>query len=283
MPDRTPLPTTSDVPADAQDAGLALATTTVLRVTAAAQHEEQDELAQEVPVALVYNGISHAVMLATPCDLEDFALGFSLSEGILHRANELYGCEPITTGNGIELHLDISSQRLQQLKAQRRSLMGRTGCGLCGSESLAALQRPARQVNPPPIPHAAIVRALHAFPDFQPLRQRSGATHAAAWVDLSGTIVAVREDLGRHNALDKLIGWHARQALAPPGFALISSRASYEMVQKSLQAGWAALIAVSAPTALAVELARDSGLLLAGFARGQQLVVYSQPDAFIPL
>lgn len=235
-----------------------------------------DEIAEEVPVAMVYNGISHAVMLATPADLEDFALGFSLTEGIVAEPGEIFDCRALEGPGGIELHLEIASRRFVALKDRRRSLAGRTGCGLCGVDSLAALARPNRPLTPRPLSQAAVARALADMPDRQTLRQQTGAVHAAAWADASGHIVAVREDIGRHNALDKLIGWHARQPQADDGFVLVSSRASYEMVQKTISAGIGALIAVSAPTALAVRLATDNGLLLAGLARGQRLVAYSR-------
>ncbi len=257
----------------------AVVSTGVHRLRGDAWSATTDDLIEEVPVALVYNGISHAVMLASPADLEDFALGFSLSEGILRRPGELYDIEIDSACDGITLDLSIAHERFAGLKERRRQLAGRTGCGLCGVDSLAAL--PAMPQSVPPgaggISLAAIREALRQLPHCQTLRQRCGSAHAAAWADEQGNIVCVREDVGRHNALDKLIGALARGkvASAGQGFVVVTSRASYEMVQKTASAGLSALVAVSAPTALAVRQARAAGLLLAGFARAEGLVVYA--------
>lgn len=238
----------------------------------------QDLLALEVPVALVYNGISHAVMMATPADLEEFALGFSLSEGILAHPHECYDLEVHEEAQGLAVHLTISSQRLAALKDRRRNLAGRTGCGLCGTEALEQAIRPIPRVTAPPLSGAAIQRALAALSDHQPLQAATGATHAAAWCDAGGRIQLTREDVGRHNALDKLIGALARRGgPSPDGFALVSSRASYEMVHKCASAGIGALVAVSAATALAVAQAQQAGLLLAGFARPGRHLIYHRP------
>jgi len=240
-------------------------------------------LANEVPVALVYNGITHVVMLATPCDLEDFALGFSLSEGIIDSADELRSCEVVEGCGGLELQIEISSRAFAGLKDQRRQLAGRTGCGLCGAESLEHAMRPVAPLTQRPLvrlPHVAT--ALDALDAAQQIRNDTGATHAAAWVDADGQLQLCREDVGRHNALDKLIGAIRRQHLATAGgFVLISSRASYEMVQKTARAGIAALVAVSAPTALAVRVASEASLALACWARGDRLTAYTHPEAFV--
>lgn len=234
-----------------------------------------DRIAAEVAVALVYNGLSHVVMMATPADLEDFALGFSLSEGIVSGPAELYGCEPLVRSEGIELHLELAAARFVALKERRRNLTGRTGCGLCGVESLRQAVRPVAPVERRQgFDVAAIRRALAELPRQQPLARETGCTHAAAWVAPSGELQAVREDVGRHVAFDKLIGARARAGLAD-GFALITSRASYEMVHKAAEVGIEMLVAVSAPTALAVQLADEAGLTLAGFARHDGFVVYS--------
>jgi formate dehydrogenase accessory protein FdhD len=242
-------------------------------------------LAEEVPVAMVYNGISHAVMLASPAALEDFALGFSLAEGILAGPDELYDCETVVNGAGIELRMEIAARRFAELKGRRRSLAGRTGCGLCGVESLAAAVRP-----PAPLAHrqgqriAAIHAAVRALECEQDLHRATRAAHAAAWVRPDGTIALMREDVGRHNALDKLIGARARLAeRSADGFALVTSRASVEMVQKAASAGIGLLVALCAPTTLAVEQARQSQLTLVGRARANHLTCYShehwlQPD-----
>lgn len=243
----------------------------------------EDYLAREVPVALVYNGISHAVMMATPADLEDFALGFSLSEGLLAHPHECYDLEVQEDTRGLTVQLTIASRRLAELKARRRSLAGRTGCGLCGTEALEQAIRPIPAVQAPVLTDAAIQRALAGLADHQALQALTGATHGAAWCDELGRIQLVREDVGRHNALDKLIGALARRGGPDAGgFALVSSRASYEMVHKSASAGIGALVAVSAATDLAVEQARAAGLLLVGFARPGRHLIYHRPEA-VPL
>lgn len=239
-----------------------------------------DCIAREVPVALVYNGIAHAVMMATPADLEDFALGFSISEGILLHADELYGTSTSSNPAGITIELEISAQRQAALRERRRNLAGRTGCGLCGIESLAQAIPPVASVKAPSLSESAIQLALAQLPSLQPLQTATGASHAAAWCDLLGNIVLLREDVGRHNALDKLVGALLLAQLAvAEGFVLISSRASYEMVQKSCGAGIGALVAVSAPTSLAIEQARRAGQLLVGFARPGRHVIYHDPHA----
>jgi len=235
-------------------------------------------LAVEVPVALQYNGISHAVMLATPCDLEDFALGFSLSEGILEDAADLYHVDTHRDALGITLALDVAGGAFAALKERRRTLAGRTGCGICGTESLQQVLRPLPMLAPAQwqVSIAALATAGAALAGAQPLLQQTGATHGAAWCSLDGSVLHVREDVGRHNALDKLIG-ALRRAQIPTerGFVLITSRASVEMVQKAATAGVCVLAAVSAPTSLALEIAQRCGLTLIGFARGASFSVYT--------
>lgn len=239
----------------------------------------QDKLAEEVPIALIYNGISHAVMLATPQDLEDFALGFSLSEGILSDKSELYSIEIREQVKGIELHCEIASERFVQLKDRRRTLAGRTGCGLCGSESLEQALRYPQKLEAQVIFHkSAIQRGLQLMPMQQKLQQQTGATHACAWVLEDGTVDILREDVGRHNALDKLIGAIAKNNSRHAGFIITSSRASYEMVQKTASAGINMLVAISAPTGLAIRIAQQCGLTLVGFARENSYVIYSHPE-----
>jgi FdhD protein len=243
-----------------------------------------DVLAEEVPVALVYNGISHAVMLATPQDLEDFALGFSLSEGILDSAADLYGIEVVEQENGLALQLEVATSCFQRLKEKRRNLTGRTGCGLCGSESLdQALRLPLNKVKQlTKTSDKAIYTALVNVRVQQRLQGLTGATHASAWVNAEGEVLLLREDVGRHNALDKLIGAMAKKdSQIQPGFILTTSRASYEMVQKTVSAGCNILVAISAPTGLAIRMAEQSNLTLVGFAREQGFVVYSHTEAII--
>lgn len=239
-----------------------------------------DWVADEVPVALEFNGISHAVMLATPLDLEDFALGFSLSEGILEQAHELYSVEAEPSCLGVTVHLEVSSAAFARLKQRRRSMAGRTGCGLCGTESLAQVSRElpllARAAL---LDREAIGRAMSQLQSLQRLQQATGAVHAAAWCSAQGEVKWLREDVGRHNALDKLIGALAISEVdASAGFVAVTSRASFEMVQKTAMAGVPLLAAVSAPTSFAVATARRVGLTLVGFARQQDLVVYHLPE-----
>jgi len=244
---------------------------------------ESDLLACEVPLALEYNGISHATVLATPCDLEDLALGFSYTEGIIRSAADLHDLEITATEQGHIAQLKIASACFSQLKQRRRTLAGRTGCGLCGLESLDDVVRPLPPVTAPrePITPSAILRAMRTLADVQPLHRETGATHAAAWADLSGDILQVREDVGRHNALDKLIGalvHRRRQQDTRAGFVLISSRASFEMVQKAAAAGISTVVAVSAPTHYAVQTAQRLGVMLIGFARQRDFTVYTHPQ-----
>jgi formate dehydrogenase accessory protein FdhD len=242
-----------------------------------------DCVAKETAVALVYNGVSHAVMMATPLDLEAFALGFSLSEGIVNSAEDIYDCCIDEVELGIEVALTISSQCFTKLKDKRRNLSGRTGCGICGAESLQQVRLPiAPVVAENSISHVAIDRATRALVDHQPLQTLTGALHAAAWCDVDGQLVQVCEDVGRHNALDKLIGllWQqqsgGQKGLAGQvGWLLISSRASYEILQKSAMVNIAIVVAISAPTSLAIEIAEQAGITLIGFSRENRHIVYT--------
>lgn len=249
----------------------------VWRHRAGVRSSALDELAEEVPVALEYNGVSHAVMLATPSDLEQFALGFSLSEGIVASPAELYDVEIEHGAAGITAHIDIAAGAFMRLKERRRSLAGRTGCGLCGVDSLAQVVRPPVFLAPSQaLSGAAIRRALLEARGRQPLNRLTGATHAALWCGHDGVPRMAFEDVGRHNALDKLIGGlHAGHADLSEGFVLITSRASVEMVQKAATVGIAAMVAISAPTALAVRTALACGLTLVAFARGDDFTAYA--------
>lgn len=252
-----------------------------------------DTLAAEVPVALVFNGVSHAVMMATPQDLAAFATGFALSEGILDDVSESRGVEvrvvsgavegwagELATLDAVEVHMDIASWSFERLKRRRRQLAGRTGCGVCGIESLSALDihcapLPARswtgQVDLP-----AVTAAVTALSGQQPLHAQSGAMHAAGWATLSGRLTDVMEDVGRHNALDKLLGTLATAGrLSEPGFVVMSSRASHELVRKCAKVGVAALATVSAPTSMGIRIAEMSGLRLWGLCRPPRGVLYA--------
>jgi len=221
-------------------------------------------------------------MLATPQDLEDFALGFSLTEGILDTPSDLYGVEIVPQAQGIELQLDVASSCFQRLKEQRRNMTGRTGCGLCGSESLEqALRIPTLKLaktSKNKINSKIISLAFANIRKQQKLQALTGATHASAWINLQGEVELVREDVGRHNALDKLLGAMAKSKQQREGFVLTTSRASYEMVQKTASAGINMLAAISAPTGLAIRVAEQCNLTLVGFARENSYVVYSHPE-----
>ncbi|WP_325941972.1 formate dehydrogenase accessory sulfurtransferase FdhD [Leclercia adecarboxylata] len=242
-----------------------------------------DWLAQEVPVALVYNGISHVVMMASPKDLPLFALGFSLSEGIIDHPQEIYGMDVVSVCNGMEVQIELSSRRFMALKERRRALAGRTGCGVCGVEQLNDIGKP---ITPLPFSQtftlANLDIALQNLNSVQPVGNLSGCTHAAAWVLPSGEIAGGHEDVGRHVALDKLLGRRAGESVAwQQGAALVSSRASYEMVQKAAMCGVEILFAVSAATTLAVEVAERCNLTLVGFCKPGRATVYTHPQRLI--
>jgi len=242
-------------------------------------------LIEEVPVALIYNGVSHAVMLASPGDIADFALGFSLSEAIIDRPQELLDLDVAPAGEGIEVRLTITARRFAGLKDRRRSLAGRSSCGLCGVESLADAMRvlPAA-TDQASLSLRSIRRALDGLAPLQRLNRMAGAVHAAAWVDPDGAIRHLAEDVGRHNAFDKVIGAMARHPGGrPPGFALLTSRLSYELVQKAATTGISALVAISAPTALAVEAAARAGICVVALARADSVSVYAHPERIIDL
>ncbi|WP_230354242.1 formate dehydrogenase accessory sulfurtransferase FdhD [Lelliottia sp. WAP21] len=242
-----------------------------------------DFLAEEVPVALVYNGISHVVMMASPKDLELFAIGFSLSEGIIAHPNEIFGMDVVKVCNGLEVQIELSSRRFMGLKERRRALAGRTGCGVCGVEQLNDIGKP---IVPLPFTQTFnlghLDRALAHLNDVQPIGHLSGCTHAAAWVLPSGEIAGGHEDVGRHVALDKLLGRRAGESEAwQQGAALVSSRASYEMVQKAAMCGIEILFAVSAATTLAVEVAQRCNLTLAGFCKPGKVTIYTHSQRLI--
>ena len=272
-PDAAPLP----------PAGVHAAPVTSRRAGRTLAHD--DWIADEVPVAVVVGGIAQAVMLASPNDLEDFAVGFACTEGIVERAEQIYGIETRPTevdgARAIELHLDVATACTVRLKERRRALAGRTGCGLCGTESLAQLHRPLPALPEVRVAAAAPGRAQRELRAWQTVQHLTGATHAAAWCGLDGGVRFVREDLGRHNALDKLVGalWRTRAGTAD-GFVCITSRASFEMIQKAALAGIGLVAAASAPTSLAIAAARAAGLALAGFVRGDDFVAYTLADRF---
>ena len=248
-----------------------------VRIEAGARAPVVEQIAEEAPVALVYNGLPHVVVMASPDKLEDLALGFSLSEGVIAAVTELGGIEVVPEKTGYSVYLSIPAERAALIEQRRRNMTARTGCGLCGAQTIEQAMRAV-----PKVAHAlrvtrqALARAMKQLPALQTLNAATGATHAAAWANAKGELQLVREDVGRHNALDKLIGAMAAGGIdAAQGFAVITSRASYEMVQKAAMAGIGMLAAVSAPTALAIRIARDAGVTLAGFVRGQRCMVYA--------
>ena len=236
-----------------------------------------DSIAAEVPVALTYNRVSHVVMMASPCDLEDLGLGFSLTEGLIGQPSDLLGLNILARPGGIEVAMTITEEWFDRLATQRRNLAGRTGCGLCGAENIEqALRSPDGVGSGLVVGHAALQRAIAELETHQPLQAETGAAHGAAWCNGQGEILLLREDVGRHNALDKLIGVLHRESYdRSSGFALVSSRASYEMVYKAAAAGIQLIMAVSAPTTLAVEFAQRCGLTLVGFARPGRHNIYT--------
>ena len=242
-----------------------------------------DAIAEEVPIALVYNDRPHVVMMATPRDLDDFVLGFSLSEAIIGAADELTSIETQTLLEGIEVRLRIPEARAEVLESRRRNLTGRTSCGLCGAQALEdAVRQPPAVGAGPGIDAEILQRTLAQLHDRQPLNVATGATHAAAWAHVDGDVALLREDVGRHNALDKLIGAMAKSnERADDGFLVVTSRASYEMVQKSATVGITLLAAISAPTALAIHLAEETGMTLVGFARPEGHVIYANPQRIL--
>lgn len=252
----------------------------IVRHKAGTAAADVDTVAEEVPVALVYNDISHAVMMATPLDLEAFAIGFSLTEGIVDSASEIYEIEVVPGCDAFEVQMRISQRAFMAMKAQRRALAGRTGCGVCGIESLALLD-----LAPAPIaaPRQALVptrrmieRAAAELPAWQRLMQATGGVHAAAWCGPEGNVRHVFEDVGRHNGLDKLIGHLVRECVPlDEGFVFLSSRASYELVRKAARVNIQMVATISAPTSLAIRIAEAAGVRLLSFCRKDGYVEYT--------
>ena len=260
----------------------------VTRHRSGESRDATDDVGQEWPVALVYNGISHAVMMCTPRDLEAFAVGFSLTEGIVERGSDIQDIEVFfrsAESDGelphAEVHLQVVQQAFVALKDKRRAMAGRTGCGVCGIESIELLD-----LQPERVPDTgflkrlagdAIAHAARELPAHQELSKLTGGLHAAAWCDESGAVKFAFEDVGRHNALDKLIGHLVLQRIdTTQGFVFLSSRASYELVRKSARVGVPMLVTISAPTSLAISLAEKAGLRLVSFARENGFVEYGQ-------
>ncbi len=248
-----------------------------------ARHAIERALAAECPVAIEVNGVAYAVMMATPCDLADYATGFALSEGMIEQADELRELDVAEVEHGIILRLTLAQERAAPLHERVRLRVSEGSCGLCGLESIAQVLRPLPRLPvSPPVAPSAIERALLALDAHQAAGSRTGAMHAAAFCAGDGAIEQVREDVGRHNALDKLIGALAlRNIAARSGFILVTARCSYELVEKAVRAGCPTLVAISAPTSLAVERARDAGLTLIALARGDTMLVASPSGAAV--
>jgi len=237
-------------------------------------------VAEERPIAFVYHGVPHVVMLATPADFEDFAVGFTLSEGLVSRPDEIRSVEVTEGPEATDVRITVAWERFSELLHRRRNLTGRTGCGLCGAETA---EDAIREVPPVGAGPTVAIEDFHAaigqLGSRQLINARTGSVHGAAWVIPGKGIHLLREDVGRHNALDKTIGALVREgADLQTGYMLITSRASYEMVQKCITVGVSFLVALSAPTAFAVRLAQKSGLTLVAFARRDKHVVYAHPQ-----
>jgi FdhD protein len=246
--------------------------------------QSSETIAEETPVSIVYNGIPHVVMMATPQDLEDFALGFSITEELIASLADLEHVEVVRYSQGIEIQAQVSKACEEVIAGRTRRLTGRTGCGICGADSVAMV---LKQLHPVQggltIRTETIRRALDSLTTRQTLNAEAGAVHAAGWAGLDGEVQMVREDVGRHNALDKLIGALLKSGLHPEsGFVLVTSRASFEMVQKTTVLGAPLMAAISGPTGLAVRVAQQAGLTLVGFARAGGHTVYTHPERLAP-
>jgi FdhD protein len=271
---------------DADDPLLALGyspparTRAFVRLTDGTSAPGEAPVAEEVPVAFVYNLRPHVVMMATPADLEDFAIGFTLAEEIVERADSITALSVQRHSEGIELQLEIPVDAAERLALRARALAGRTGCGLCGVQAIGDVLRAQRTVTAGALIHPhALWHAEAALNTEQTVNEATRAVHAAAFATAEGRLVVVREDVGRHNALDKVLGALARSGTdAAEGFLLVTSRASYELVQKAAVAGAPLLAAVSRPTGLAIRLAEASGITLVGLLRGESANVYTHPE-----
>ena len=245
--------------------------------------ERQDTLAKEVPVALVYNDIAHTVMMCSPRDLEDFAMGFSLTEGIIDKPADIYGIDIEEVCNGMEARIELATRCFVALKDHRRTLTGRTGCGICGAEQIQQVYKNIKKLDRTlTLNVRQFNTCLQQLYEAQELGKQTGSTHAAAFFSTEGKLLAIREDVGRHVALDKLLGWHAK-ADKPRGFIVVTSRASYEMVQKTVSCGIEMLVAISAATDLAVQMAEQYNLTLVGFAREGRATIYSGKERLLTL
>ena len=256
-----------------------------VRLTGESSSEASAEVAEEVPVALVYNGRPYVVVMGTPTDLEDLAVGFSVTEGIVADASTIERIEVVRANHGIELQMQISAPDAERLGERARGLVSRTGCGLCGIETIGDALRVPREVSHGlGVKRSALWRASAELSRRQSVNNATSAVHGAGWATADGELVVAREDVGRHNALDKVLGSLARTGRsASTGFVVVTSRASYEMVQKAAMCGVELVAAISRPTGLAIRFADAAGVTLVGLLRGESANVYTHPERIHPL
>jgi FdhD protein len=249
--------------------------TVVVRHSENLQSSSADYIAQEVPIAIAYNGESHAVMMASPIDLNDFAIGFSITERIIDKTDEIRSIDIKQAAQGITVNIQIKPSLMESLKGKRRQLSGRSGCGICGITDLAAALPQIERLTDSALPsHQVIDAAVNTLKQNQSLQDLCGAVHCAGLFNADGELKALREDVGRHNALDKLIGSQI-SSFNDDDFIVMSSRASHELVAKVAISGLSALVTISAATSLAIDLAEKVNLNLVGFVRDKRQIIYA--------
>ena len=263
----------------------------LVRIADGSANSDSASVAEEVPVAMVYNGEPFVVVMASPADFEDLAVGFSVTEGIVDRAGEVALLDVVRHSRGVEVQMRVSEVAAARIAERRRGISARTGCGVCGIESIdEVLRAPHRVSDGSSFAVDALWRAAADLETRQPVNAETRSVHAAALASSSGTLEIVREDVGRHNALDKVVGAmlrgadmsdslekHAPRSARRDSFVVVTSRASYELVQKTAAAGIPLLAAVSRPTSLAIQLAEQANITLVGLLRGRSANVYSHP------
>ncbi len=256
-----------------------------VRLTGESSSEASAEVAEEVPIALVYNARPYVVVMGTPNDLDDLAVGFSITEGIVADATHVERVDSVRANHGIELQVQISPADAERLGDRARGLVSRTGCGLCGVETIGdALRIPPDVRRTLRVDRSALWRASAELSRLQSVNNATSAVHGAGWADAGGELRVAREDVGRHNALDKVLGALARGGISPAGgFVVVTSRASYEMVQKAAACGVELVAAISRPTGLAIRFADAVGVTLVGLLRGESANVYTHPERIHPL
>lgn len=276
----SPMPATPLGPVPGLGYAEAVSTHPLIRLSDDTTGRGESAVAEEIPVAIVYNGDPFVVVMASPADFDDLAVGFSLTEGIVGDRTEISGIEIVRHSRGIELQIRIAEGAASRIADRRRGISARTGCGVCGVESIDEVLRAPHPVTSRAVFEAgAMWRAAAELESRQPINAETRAVHAAAFADRAGALQIVREDVGRHNALDKVIGSMIREGRkGSDGFLLVTSRASYELVQKTAVAGVPVLAAVSRPTSLAIQLAEQANITLVGLLRGRSANVYSHPE-----